>query len=224
MTNIFGRPEKHERKKRLFEIGIQTLEGAGYDVERAPGVSKSSVRQIAKGGRTQRVAIRTTQDRWLSFPRNEDDTGWGTLEDVDLVMVVSVDSAENPRFGLVHLFDQADITARFDRALEARRLAGRRDPASHGLWISLYQEESEEPSLVGAGAGVASPPIARVPIDGGDGPGVDALPPPAPSQPTASLPRGPVPEESPLTIPEAKRRLAITLGVDPSAIKISVEA
>lgn len=223
MTNIFGRPGKHGRKKRLFEIGIQTLEGAGYDVEKVPGIGKSSVRRVTREGRPQMLAIRTTQDRWLSFPRNEDDTGWGTLEDVDQVMVVSVDSAENPRFGLVHLFDQADITARFDRALKARRLSGRKDPTSHGMWISLYQEESEDPSLVGAGAGLASPPIAQVPIDGRDGPGVVVLPPPAPLRPT-SLPGGPVSEETPLTIPEAKRRLAITLGVDPSAIKISVEA
>jgi hypothetical protein len=31
-------------------------------------------------------------------------------------------------------------------------------------------------------------------------------------------------EEPPLTIPEAKRRLAATLGVEPSSIKITVEA
>jgi DNA-binding XRE family transcriptional regulator len=31
-------------------------------------------------------------------------------------------------------------------------------------------------------------------------------------------------EDKPLTVPEAKRRLALTLGVDPSSIKIIIEA
>ena len=215
MTNIFGRPEKHERKKRLFEIGVQTLEARGYVVEREPGIRKSSVRRITKDGESQMVAIRTTQDQWMAFPEN-DSGGWGTLEDVDLVVVVSVDSWETPRLGLVHLFDQADITARFDRARQARLDAGRVNPASHGLYVSLYDEETgADPYLVGAGAGRASPPIARVPLD-------------PPSAPLPPLSQGPVSEEAPVApaemIAEFRRSLALILGVDPSAIKISVDA
>ncbi|MFO1069692.1 MAG: hypothetical protein U1E14_14325 [Geminicoccaceae bacterium] len=37
-------------------------------------------------------------------------------------------------------------------------------------------------------------------------------------------PAAPATEEAPLTIAEAKRRLAQTLGVDPSSIRITVEA
>jgi hypothetical protein len=45
----------------------------------------------------------------------------------------------------------------------------------------------------------------------------------------SSVPKGPTvrareDDEPPLTIPEAKRRLARFLGVDPSNIKITVEA
>jgi hypothetical protein len=218
MTNIFGTPEKHERKRRLFEIGLETLRAQGFAVVKVPGIGKSSVRKITKDGRSRMVAIRTTQDRWMSFPRNDDDTGWGTLQDVDLVMAVAVDDVDEPRFGLVHLFDQSDVKARFDRALAARIEAGHSGPTTHGMWISLYQEESSEPvNLVGAGAGLASPPIARVPLDPGT-PEVAA----SPSIP--SLPPTPASELLPLTIAEAKRRLALSLGVDPSAIKISVEA
>jgi len=225
MTNIFGRPEKHERKRRLFQGGIETLESLGYVVEKIPGIGKSSVRQITKDGRTQKVAIRTTQDQWMSFHENDSGTGWGTLEDVDLVMVVSVDSVENPRVGRVHLFEQADITARFNRARDARLQAGRVNPTSHGLYVAVYGvENAADPYSIGAGAGDASPPIAVVQLDGGNGPGAVALPPPDPVPPPPSSPRGQVSEEAPLSIPEAKRRLALTLGVDPSAIKISVEA
>src|SRR5476649_952432 len=124
MTNIFGTPEKHQRKRRLFEIGLETLQARGFSVAKVPGIGKSSVRKITKDGRSQMVAIRTSQDQWLSFPRNDEDTGWGTLQGVELVMAVAVDEPDAPRFGLVHLFDQADIMARFDRALAARIEAG----------------------------------------------------------------------------------------------------
>ena len=41
--------------------------------------------------------------------------------------------------------------------------------------------------------------------------------------PSADQISAPIFEDSPLTIAEAKRRLALTFGVDPSAIKIIVE-
>jgi hypothetical protein len=69
---------------------------------------------------------------------------------------------------------------------------------------------------VGAGAGLKNPPIARVPLKAGDlESAVRALELPEESKKD---------RESPLTIPEAKRRLAMTFGVDPSNIKIVVDA
>ena len=66
---------------------------------------------------------------------------------------------------------------------------------------------------VGAGAGSAHPPIARVPLD--EAGGVAATNGGTPPADDDSL--------APLTIPEAKARLARTLGVDPAAIRITVE-
>jgi hypothetical protein len=65
---------------------------------------------------------------------------------------------------------------------------------------------------IGAGAGLKFLAIATAPLD----PDMIAA--------QAASDRVPQTEEAPLTIAEAKRRLAIALGVDPANIKITVEA
>lgn len=223
MTNVYGTPDKISMKKMLFNIAVESLEKAGWKVERVPGSGKSSVRRITKGAESKVVSIRTTQDQWIAFPRIEDDSAWRTLEEVDAVVPVSVDDRDAPRFAKVHLIDGDEMRARFNRAYEARKKAGHSIPIGRGVWVSLYIPESNDPvSLIGAGAGLKFPPIAVVPLspeliaeqdaddteDDADG------------RPTAVSSRS----EAPLTIAEAKRRLAATLGVDPASIKITVEA
>lgn len=216
MTNVFATPQKVERRDRLKEIAYETLAAQGYVIERVAGAGKSSMRRLLKGGKQTIATIRTTQDRWFAFPRTSDDKGWLTLDDADVVVVVSVDDKENPQFALVHMFDQADIKSRMDRAYQARMNAKRSIPVGRGVWVSLYDDDNGSPSFAGAGAGKASPPIARVPLKKGElGPVVPDAP-DAPISPRSGL--------QPLTINEAKQRLAITFGVDPSHIKITVEA
>ncbi len=223
MTNIYSTADKIDLKRHLFGIAVAALEKAGWKVERVPGSGKSSVRRITKGAQTKIVSIRTTQDQWIAFPRKENDAGWLTLDEVDAVVPVSVDDEEMPKFAKVHLIDGDEMRARFDRAYKARKKAGHAITMGRGVWISLYVPEAQDPvNLVGAGVGLMFPPIATVPL----APQLASA-----AQPTAS--RGDdeahlllsVPaEEAPLTIAEAKRRLAKTLGVDPINIKISVEA
>lgn len=218
MANVYGRPEKVATKARLFEIGVKALEGAGWKVERVQGSGKSSVRRITKGTASKIVSIRTTQDTWIAFPRIEKDKGWRTLDEVAAVVPVSVDDPQNPKFAKVHLIDGDEMRDRFNRAYAARKKAGHSIQLGRGVWVSLYLEESANPvNRVGAGAGLNHPPIATVPLNA------------AADVPTGDAGENEVDEEgraeveAPLTIAEAKRRLAITFGVDPSAIKITVE-
>jgi hypothetical protein len=211
MTNVYGTPEKASMKKQLFAIAVESLEKAGWKVERVPGSGKSSVRRLTKGGNSKIVSIRTTQDTWIAFPRIEDDTAWRTLSEVDAVVPVSVDDRDAPKFAKVHLIDGDEMRARFDRAYEARLKAGHTIPIGRGVWVSLYIPESKDPvSLVGAGAGLKFPPIATVPL--------------SPELVAAAEVPDTDDDEAPLTIAEAKRRLAATLGVDAANIKITVEA
>lgn len=214
MTNVFGSPEKATMKTQLFEAGVKALEGAGYKVERVQGSGKSSVRRILKGKESKVVSIRTTQDTWIAFPRTEHDKGWRTLDEVDLVVAVSVDDPHNPKFAKVHMLDGDEMRDRFNRAYAARKRAGHTIPIGRGVWLSLYIPEGNDPvSHVGAGAGLKTPPIATIPLMS------DALP-----SAKIGTEAGVENYFEPLSISEAKRRLATTLGVKPENIKITVDA
>ena len=220
MTNVWTSPEKVNRRERLFDIGVETLEAQGWTVERIPGSGKSSVRRITKNGKSEVVSIRTTQDTYIAFPRKQDDKTWVTLSEVDAVVAVSVDDGENPKFALVHMLPGDEMRDRFDRTYAARKSANHTIPLGRGVWLSLYLDEATSPPhLVGAGAGIAHPATARVPLEPDDEVDADGGSPVEPRAPKRSAR-----DEPPLTIAEAKRRLAATLGVEPSSIKITVEA
>jgi len=220
MTDIYGNSEKKSRMKRLFQFGIVTIEKEGWKVERIKGAGKSSVRRITRNGESKVACIRTTQDRWIAFPRTKDDQAWLTLSDVNAVIAVSVDDKHNPQFAQVHMFEAADIRDRFDRAYAARMANNYSIPVGRGIWVSLYEKEDPSaPLLVGAGAGLASPMIAKVPLEAG---APDDSPDESEDAIEAATGQETMEEEAPLTIPEAKRRLALTLGVEPSNIKITV--
>jgi|SRR5712664_513329 len=214
MTNVLATPEKISRRDRLFQIGLETLRKNGWKVERIPGFGKSSVRRITKGGKSRKVSIRTSQDTWIAFPRNDADNGWVTLSDVDAVLAVSVDDRHDPKFAQVHMIEGDEMRQRFDRAYRARVKAGYSIPLGRGVWVSLYHPDETDPvTHVGGGAGLDHPPMARVPLEPEESDSDTIVE-------TKDLDSG----HKPLTIAEAKRRLAMTLGVDPSSIKITVEA
>ncbi len=214
MTNVYGSPEKASRKNRLFEIGVETLKKHGWEVERVQGSGKSSMRRITKAGKSQIVSIRTSQDTWIAFPRTKDNRNWVTLSEVDAVVAVSVDDPHDPKFANVHMISGQELRERFDRAYDARIKAKHQIPIGRGVWVALYIQEASEPkSYVGAGAGLTNPAIARIPLK----PEV-ILQSETEGEPQLSQ------DQSPLSIIEAKRRLAINFGVDPANIKITVEA
>jgi len=200
----------------LFRTAEEALEREGWTVERIPRFGKSSVRRITKGKDVKTVSIRTSRNTWIAFPRTADDRGWATLADVDYVVAASVERSDNPEFAQVHLVDGDEMRARFDRAYAARKKAGYTMRGGLGMWLSLYDEESQNPvTLVGAGAGRDHLPIAKVPLT--DGESAPTLEEPV-SQPSLQV----ATREAPLTIAEAKRRLAMSLGVSEADIKITI--
>lgn len=213
MTNVYAAPEKVTMKAALFGAAVSALEKDGWKVERVAGSGKSSVRRITKGSTSKIVSIRTTQDRSIAFPRIEGDKGWRTLDEVDAVVAASVDDKENPHFARIHMLPGDEMRERFNRTYAARKKAGHVIPVGRGVWLSLYTPESQSPvHLVGAGAGLEHPRFAEVPLD-----------PAMLISDDDETPQQDEGDETPLTIAEAKRRLARSLGVDPSSIKIIVE-
>jgi hypothetical protein len=198
---------------------VQALEENGWKVQKGSVGGKSSLRRMTKGGETKIVSIRTSQDAWIAFPRNENNTGFATLEEADYVVAASLDDKHVPKFINIHLIPGDEMRDRFDRAYAAREAAGHKFHDGRGHWLSLYDNESPTPvSHVGAGAGLKFPPLARYALDAGSLPDEEAdgdLREPdevVPQQPAARL-----------TIAEAKRLLAESLGVEISAIKITIE-
>lgn len=213
MTNVSATPEKVELRRHLFSLAEKALEQAGWRVERIPGSGKSSVRRIVKDSESHVVSIRTTQDTWIAFPRNSEDDGWVTLDDVGFVIPVTVDDRDDPKWAAVYMVDANEMRERFDRAYLARKAAGHSVPAGRGIWVSMFA--TEDPKIVatvGGGIAVGKAPMLRVRISGSEE--VEDKP--------ASEPET-VPT-SPLTVAEAKRRLAQSFGVDPEKIKIIIEA
>lgn len=218
MTNVSG-PGKMAIRKFLRTTAVQELQKLGYKVERIPRAGKGSLRRITKDGISKVATIRTSQDAWIAFPRNTDDTGWSTLEEADVVVVASLAEKGGNRANF-HLMDADDIRARFNRAREAKLKADHVMPTGRGVWISLYNKEAAVPvSMVGAGAGLLYKPFAaNVPVVINEG-----SPPDLQEDDVEYESEQEANSEDPLTIAEAKRRLALTFGVDPTAIRITVE-
>jgi len=214
MTNTSQTDRKLKLRKALYQAAEQALVHDGWSVERVSGTGKSSIRRIRRGSKCLLVSIRTTQDQWIAFPRLDEHDRFGTLPDVDAVVAASVDDRWTPRKALVHLLDGEEMRERFHRAVTARKAAGHALPIGRGVWISLYEEERESPvNRVGAGAGLATPPIARIPLSNIEGEQDTQL---------ETSERAPIATEH-LTIPEAKRRLAASFGVEPDNVKIMIE-
>lgn len=228
MTNVSGTPKKRATRRGLFAFAVQTLEKEGWAVARVPGGGKASLRQITRGREVHKVSIRTTQDTWIAFPRDRSGKdGWVTLDDVDFVVAASVNDKANPTEARIHMIPGDEARDRFNRAFAARKAAHHILTAGRGIWVSLYEKDAKDPPThVGAGAGLAHPAIAVLDLTKSSLPtgaeeGVDDE---VDDSEEAASPASAAPaEEAPLTIPDAKRRLAASLGVPESAIKITVE-
>lgn len=224
MTNVSGTPQKRATRRGLFAFAVESLEAQGWAVTRIPRGGKASLRQIAKGDEQHRVSIRTSQDAWIAFPRKADGS-WVTLDGVDYVVAVSVDDRHNPTVARVHMIPGDEARTRFDRAYKAREKAGHTLPVGRGIWLSLYDKEANDPvSHVGAGMGLAYPALAERDLRSASLPlGGEADVSEDEEEDAELAGEAAAPPDEPLTIPEAKRRLAATLGVPETAIKITIE-
>ena len=227
MTNIYKTPEKKEIRDRLFNAALRALRERGWTTSRVSGAGRSSVRRIAKDGREVLVSIKTTQDRFIGFVPSEDGNSWETLDDVEMIIVASVDDSVPPRTALVHQFDAAEVQSRFDLTMKVRRASGIKDKESgRGPWLPLYKRDPTKPRYAGGGLGLDFPPIARYAL-------ADL---PAKREIDSEIPavgvKTPAPEKGskiPPTsgssvIAEAKRLIARGLNVPESAIRITIEA
>jgi hypothetical protein len=209
----------------LVRAAKKGAETQGYTLSRVPGRGLSNIWHVTKDGRTQKACIRTTQDRWFAFPPLDNGKKWKTLSEVDLVIVAAVDSRDEPENVEVYLLPASEVRTRFDAAYAARADAGQILKNNFGMWVRLDQDTRELPASVGSGIIDTHKTVAVFPIsellaaDGGEVE-EEILNEDARSDDAST---NDFENEPPLTIAEAKRRLAMTFNVDPANIKIIVE-
>lgn len=113
------------------------------------------------------------------------------------------------------MLDGDGMRARFERAYAERRKAGYQIPVGRGVWVFALSSGGQRPSdACRRWRGSRKPADrARPPRRHG-----------ARLRPLAHDVETDEDEESPLTIAEAKRRLALNFGVNPANVRITIEA
>lgn len=165
MTNGLVGLTDGERRSLLLGAALKAAESLGYRLTRLPGRGRYSVYTIEKDGKSQKACIRTTRDRLIAFPPVSNGKKWKTLDDVDQVIVSTVDSKASPRNIEVYMFAAGDVHKRFNQAYKARKQQGTFTEDEFGFWVGLDRGDRESAYTAGSGI-VDDLPNARVAIYG----------------------------------------------------------
>ena len=160
---------------------------------------------IEENGNRKSLTIRTTRDRFIAFnplPNNR----WKTLDDVDIVIVASVDREDSPTEIQVYRFDATEVRRRFDESRDATIRRGNKVSLDAGWWVGLDRTRRNKP---GEGIATTHEPIRRFPIEG--------LTPPAPKPQGESAGRS---DTFDGILHDARQRLAALFGVHVDRVKV----
>lgn len=153
MANLLEGLSETVKWRLLVNAAKKAAIAAGYELERVPGRGLSNIYTATKDGSSQKVSIRTTRDRWFAFPPLEKGSKWKTLSEVDMVIVASVDSKEEPENVEVYIFPANEVRQRFNSAYAARIKDGQTVRDNFGMWVSLGRDDRGIAASVGSGIG-----------------------------------------------------------------------
>ena len=148
----------------LVDAAKKTLQDSGYELKKIPGRGLSNMWEITKNGTTERASIRTTRDRYIAFPPLDGGEKWRTLDDVDVVVVATVDDKDDPQNVEVYIFPAKEVRSRFDASYAARIEADMTVRDGFGMWIGLDPSDRELPTHVGSGIIEEYKIVAEYPI------------------------------------------------------------
>ena len=89
---------------------------------------------------------------------------WKTLDDVELVVIATVDSKEAPQKVEIYILPASDVRKHFDAAYKARTAAGHVISEDFGMWVGLDPDQRGRASSVGAGIIKQHKPVAAYSI------------------------------------------------------------
>lgn len=151
MANQLSQLSETIRWRLLVGAAKKAVLDQGHALARVPGRGLSNIWTLNKNGQTKTAAIRTTRDRWIAFPPLVGGTKWKTLDDVDTVVVATVDSKEDPQNIEVYVFPADDVKKCFNAAYAARIKDGQTVKDNFGMWVGLDHDERGLAASVGSG-------------------------------------------------------------------------
>ena len=149
-------------RRVMIAEALKQLKELGYKTQRLPGRGLSATSSFEKEEKKGKLCIRTSTDRWFAFPSTGD--GWKTLDDVDTVIVVTVDHVDNPQNYQVYLFDAEEVTKRFNASRSGRIENGLVVRENFGMWVALDKFPDDYIQGIGSGIGEVHPCIFEFPI------------------------------------------------------------
>lgn len=221
--NDFKEPGSSTAWGKLVDAACQAAVGLGFKMERVPKKGLANIWQMTKGGRTERVSIRTTRDRWFTFLPLGGGVNWKTLDEVEVVLVAALDRKHAPRVIEVYMFPADEVRKRFNAAYKARKEAKHKINETFGFWLALDRDTRPTATSVGSGLAEDFPPIAVYPISE-----LRALAPEGgPGSAGAVGDNAQSEEWQPLTIAEAvdwaRQQVARLAGVKTDAVKLDLK-
>jgi hypothetical protein len=144
----------------LVEAGKRGAHEEGHKLTRVAGRGMSNVWVAEKNGKKVKAAIRTTRDRWIAFQPVDGGKRWKTLDDVEVVIVVAVDSKDDPQNVEVYMLPAIEVRHRFEEAFTARTEAGQVPTDNFGMWVCLDHDPRGLAASIGSGITEKFRPIA----------------------------------------------------------------
>jgi Asp/Glu/hydantoin racemase len=193
---------KRQTGDALFKANMSALQMNGWALSKTDAVRGRNARLAShENGAREHIRILTSQTGLIGFTRDSLDQNWGELQGIDRVIIACLDDRKKPLYAVVHAIRSDFLNEVFDAARQTKIRANSWNPAAP-LWLAIH----------------AMPPSntdrASVCMDLG----MHALLPAGylESQPAGS-------SDVFLTIPEAKRLVAISYHVDESDVHIALE-
>jgi hypothetical protein len=150
-----------ERERELTEAAERAFADAGYTFTKI----KFKHYVIEKGGRRQKVILRTSTNRWIGFAYARD--GWVTLSDPDIdgVVIAAFDQEKEPWSEMIvyPVIARAQLQPRFEEARATYAAGGIKlnDPR---VWVCLDHRSTGRVWDAGSGIVEGLAPIACYPL------------------------------------------------------------
>jgi len=148
------------QERKLISAFEKAFKEGGYTVSK----TKFKHYVIEKNGIPEKIIVRTSTDRWISFVH--DGKGWGTLgnSDIDGVIIVAYSRERDPSEICVYPpIPRAELQSRFDQARAAIIKAGKKVSQ---VWVRLdYRSNGSVWNTAASGIVADLEPLARYPLN-----------------------------------------------------------